>query len=102
MRDIENEAEALHLAQQITAPGIDAPAGVGAVGVNAGAIMRRTDRAQSLLGKVFQMLLAQDRIGPLENQDEADRKFPGSSRPAPQLEDDRVPRDHAPASSRPP
>ena len=58
VRDVENDAEPLHLLEQIVAGRRQRPFGVGAVRVAAGAVVRRAERPQAVCVAALQVLRA--------------------------------------------
>ena len=61
MGDVEDQPEALHLAQEIAAARADASGSV-VLGVDAGTVVRRADSAEPLLERALQMRERDDRI----------------------------------------
>ena len=70
--DVENDAEALHLAEQIRSRLAKRSAFVRARRVGARAVMRRAKRAQAGGVGLFQMAKGDHRVGPLETEHIAD------------------------------
>ena len=74
MRHVENNAEPLHLAQQVRPRRAKAAALVGAGRVGARAVMGRAKRAQAALVRAFEVLQRHHRVRSLEAQNIAHRQ----------------------------
>ena len=74
MGHVEDDAEPLHLAQQLAAACGKTAARVRALRVDARPVVRRTHRAQALLVRALEVRERHDRVGPFEAQDVPDRQ----------------------------
>ena len=81
MGDVEDHAEAIHLAQQLPAAHAEITLSVGALRVRARPVMRRTDSAQALPVRAFEMPDRDERISAFEAEHVADGHVDGTRSP---------------------
>ena len=102
VRGVEDDAQPLHFGEQFAAEAVSPPAGVRARRVAARAVMRRAERPQARGVGPLQICRRDDRVGPFQAEDIADRRRRAAGRFATVRRAARAPRDRRSAPSRPP
>ena len=75
VRGVENHAETIHLAHQLAPARAEVALGVGALRVDARAVVARPHGAQPIAVRAFEVTDGDERIGALEAEEVADRPF---------------------------
>ena len=73
MGDVEDHADAIHLAEEGRAFGEEAAFGASAVSIGADAVVGRADEAQAGVPPMLHLIGRQHCVGPFHAQDEAER-----------------------------